>query len=118
VTNRYPVVNVFSAAKQETFSGSLKMNNSLRLGDNIDAQISISYLSPDIIPQGKIKERFSIDIGCKKSIQNGKGEVFINASDLLNTLVIKREIQGEGFRYTSNDYYETQVLRIGYSYKL
>ena len=49
--------------------------------------------------------------------EKGKGELFLNATDLLNTMVIKREIQGEGFRYTSDDYYETQVIRLGYNYK-
>ncbi|ULT29012.1 outer membrane beta-barrel family protein [Sphingobacterium sp. E70] len=53
----------------------------------------------------------------QKSIQHNKGEIFLNATDLLNTMVNKREIQGMGFRYTSADYYETQVIRIGYNYK-
>lgn len=39
-------------------------------------------------------------------------------TDLLNTMIIKKEIQGQGFYYTSDDYYETQVTRLGYSYKL
>ena len=29
----------------------------------------------------------------------------------------KKEIKGQGFIYTSYDYYETQVIRVGYSYK-
>lgn len=29
----------------------------------------------------------------------------------------KKQIQGSGFKYTSDDYYETQVIRLGYSYK-
>jgi hypothetical protein len=32
-------------------------------------------------------------------------------------MIIKKEIIGQGFVYTSNDYFETQVIRIGYSYK-
>ena len=43
--------------------------------------------------------------------------MFFNANDLFNTMVIKKTIQGNGFRYTSDDYYETQVVRFGYSYK-
>ncbi|WP_300976846.1 outer membrane beta-barrel protein, partial [Flavobacterium sp.] len=73
--------------------------------------------APDIIPQGKIKSRFSLDLGLKKAIQKGKGELFFNATDLLNTMIIKKDINGQGFNYTSNDYYETQVIRLGYSYK-
>lgn len=117
VQNLYPQPNTFSAAKQDVFSGNIKWNNTLHLTKKVDAQVTAIYLAPDIIPQGKIKSRFSIDLGLKKSVKNGKGEFFINASDLLNTLVIKKEIQGQDFSYTSNDYYETQVIRLGYNYK-
>ena len=117
VQNLYPQPNTFSADKQDVFSGNIKWNNTLHLTKKVDAQVTAIYLAPDIIPQGKIKSRFSIDLGLKKSVQNGKGEFFINATDLLNTLVIKKEIQGQDFRYTSNDYYETQVIRLGYNYK-
>jgi outer membrane receptor protein involved in Fe transport len=117
VQNLYPEPNTFSAAKQDVFSGNIKWNNTLHLTKKVDAQVTAIYLAPDIIPQGKIKSRFSIDLGLKKSVQNGKGEFFINATDLFNTLVIKKEIQGQDFSYTSNDYYETQVIRVGYNYK-
>jgi len=117
VHNLYPQPNTFSAEKQDVFSGNIKWNNTLHLTKKVDAQLTAIYLAPDIIPQGKIKSRFSIDLGLKKSVQNGKGEFFINATDLLNTLVIKKEIQGQNFSYTSNDYYETQVVRLGYNYK-
>ena len=117
VQNLYPQPNTFSAAKQEVLSGNIKWNNTLHLPKKIDAQITAIYLAPDIIPQGKIKSRFSIDLGLKKSVQNGKGEFVLNATDILNTLVIKKEIQGQNFSYTSVDYYETQVIRLGYNYK-
>lgn len=117
VENLYPQPVVFSADRQTAVSGNLKFNNTFKFSKGFDAQLTAVYLAPDIIPQGKIKSRFSIDMGVKKSIQNGKGEVFLNASDLLNTMVIKKQIQGSGFKYTSDDYYETQVVRLGYSYK-
>ena len=117
VDNLYPVPNIFSADKQDVISGNIKWNNTVHLSQKIDVQLTAIYLAPDIIPQGKIKSRFSIDLGLKKSVQNGKGEFFLNASDLFNTLVIKKESQGNNFRYSSKDYYETQVLRLIYNYK-
>jgi len=83
----------------------------------IDAQLTAIYLAPDIIPQGKIGGRFCLDIGFKKSIQKGKEAVSFNITDLANTFHILREIMGDGFRYTATDYYETQFVRLGYSYK-
>ena len=117
VMNLYPVAHTFSATTQEIYSGNIKLNNILHLSKNTDAQISAVYLAPDLIPQGTIGERFSLDAGIKTKIQKGKGEVFLNATDLLNTMVIRKKIQGDGFYYNSADYYETQVVRVGYSYK-
>ncbi len=117
VENLYPQPNTFSADQQTAISGNGKLNNVFHFSKGLDVQLTAVYLAPDIIPQGKISSRFSIDMGLKKSIQKGKGEVFFNATDLLNTMVAKKQIQGIDFKYTSADYYETQVIRLGYSYK-
>jgi outer membrane receptor protein involved in Fe transport len=117
VENKYPTTHTFSADKQDIFSGNIKLNNTFHFPKNLDVQLTAIYLAPDIIPQGKINSRFSLDLGLKKAIQKGKGEIFFNATDLLNTMIIRKEIKGQGFNYTSNDYYETQVIRLGYAYK-
>lgn len=117
VENKYPIVHTFSADQQSIYSGNAKLNNTFHFKKDIDIQLVAVYLAPDIIPQGKIDSRFSLDLGIKKKIQKGKGEVFLNATDLLNTMVVRKTIQGDGFSYVSTDYYETQVVRIGYSYK-
>jgi len=117
VENLYPVPHTFSAEKQTLFSGNIKWNNTFHLGRGFDGQLTAIYLAPDIIPQGKMAARFSLDAGLKKTLQKGKGEIFLNVTNLLNTMVIQKEIQGNGFVYKSSDYYETQVIRFGYNYK-
>lgn len=117
VENKYPTLHTFSADKQQIYSGSIKLNNTFHFPKKIDAQLTAIYLAPDIIPQGKIKSRFSLDLGLKKAIQKGRGELFFNATDLLNTMIVTKEVDGQGFNYSSNDYYETQVIRLGYSFK-
>lgn len=117
VQNLYPVPHTFSADKQTIFSGNVKLNNNFHLPNNVDMQLTAVYLAPDVISQGRIDQRFSLDLGVKKTIQKGKGDLFLNASDLLNTMVIRRSIEGNGFNYSSSDYYETQVIRLGYNYK-
>lgn len=118
VKNLYPVPNDFSAASQSILSGNIKLNANVRFNKTTDMQLTAVYLGPDIIPQGRISQRFSLDAGIKKSIQQGRGELFLNATDLLNTMIIDKDILGQGFSYTSTDYYETQVVRVGYAYKL
>ena len=117
VTNLYPVPSIYNGERQQMVSGNLKWNNTLQFNKTLKGQVSAVYLAPDIIPQGKIGSRFSVDLGIKKTVQKGKGEVFLNATDIFNTLSIQKEIKGEGFSYSSKDYYETQVIRFGYSYK-
>ena len=117
VVNQYPIKNNFTAEQQAMYSGNFKLNTNVSFSENIETQVTVIYLAPDIIPQGSINSRFSLDLGFKKTIQNGKGELFINATDLLNTMVIRKEFEGNNFTYTSTDYYETQVIRFGYSYK-
>jgi outer membrane receptor protein involved in Fe transport len=117
VENKYPVLTQYNMGKESLVSGNAKFNAQFKLKGNTDIQFSMVYLAPDIIPQGKIGSRFSTDLGVKKQIQKGKGELFLNGNDIFNTLKIKKEITGNGFRLNSTDYYETQVFRIGYSYK-
>jgi len=117
VVNKYPVEHVFSAGREDMLSGNIKFNAVFHLPMKTEAQLSAVYQAPDLIPQGKNFSRFSIDAGITKAIQKGKGELFVNATDIANTLRLKKEINGNGFRYISTDYYETQVFRVGYSYK-
>lgn len=117
VQNLYPTPNIFSAAQDDIISGNVKLNQSFKMKNNFDPQLTATYLAADIIPQGTIGARFSLDLGLKKGFKNGKDELFFNATDLLNTMVINREIFGTDFSYTSKDYYETQVIRFGYSRK-
>ncbi|MEJ7913155.1 MAG: TonB-dependent receptor, partial [Chitinophagaceae bacterium] len=117
VQNKYPVPTSFTADDERAVSGNVKINALAGLKGGLNLQITAIYLAPDIIPQGKIRSRYSIDAGLKKGLQGGKGELLFNATDIFNTLRTVREITGTGFRFSSSDYYETQVFRIGYSYK-
>lgn len=117
VLNLYPVSNTFSAVQADIISGSAKLNQNFKFKNNFDAQLTATYLAKDIIPQGTIGARFSLDIGLKKAFKNGKDELFFNGSDLLNTMQIRKDVVGTDFSYSSTDFYETQVFRIGYSRK-
>lgn len=117
VWNQYPVLKRYSAAQQVFYSGNFKIANTIKWGKNAETQINFLYYAPDIIPQGKTLGRFSCDLAFKKTIANSHLEWFINASDLFNTMNIRKQIQGDGFTYSSNDYYETQVIRVGITKK-
>ena len=117
VTNKYPVPTTYTTDKQQLVSGNMKLNSLAHLSNGFDVQVSAVYLAPDLIPQGRIEQRFSLDLGIKKNVQKGKGDVFLNATDLLNTMQIRKKITGNGFVLQSTYYYETQVVRVGYNRK-
>lgn len=117
VTNLYPKPTEVRADKEEIYSWNLKVNQQWKPKPGWECQLNAVYLGPDLIPQGRIKARFTLDAGIKKSVGKGKSEFFFNGTDLLNTFVLKKEVKGNGFQYSSYDYYETQVFRLGWSRK-
>jgi len=117
IQNKYPVPTTYSMGRESITSGNIKLNTSFRLPGKFDIQTSTIWLAPDLIPQGRIESRFSIDMGLRKQIQKGSGELFLNATDIFNTLRTSKTIKGNGFVLRSTDYLETQIFRLGYSYK-
>ncbi len=117
VVNQYPVPVRYSAAREQLTSGNVKLNAVMTLPRGWQTQVSNVFLAPDLLPQGRIGSRFSLDVGLKKSVQNGRGELVVNATDLLNTNQAQRTIRGTDFTVVSTDFLETQVVRVGYNWK-
>ena len=117
VVNQYPKPITYSAPREQLTSGTVKVSAALRLPRAWQVQLSNVYLAPDLLPQGRIGSRYALDLGAKKSVQQGKGEIVVNATDLLNTNQAQRTIRGTGFTMVSRDYAETQVIRVGYNRK-
>ncbi|WP_353718355.1 TonB-dependent receptor [Dyadobacter sp. 676] len=114
VENLYPVKSIYSASKQTLMSGNAKIAVMVKRSKT-EVQVVAVYQAPDIVPQGRTGHRFSIDAGAKRQLP--KGELFVNATDLFGTLIIRKTVYGDGFHYKSSDYYETQLVRAGYSFK-
>lgn len=117
VVNQYPVPVPYSAPREALTSGTVKVNSTFALPSEWQLQLASTYLAPDLLPQGRLGERFSLDAGVKKSVLRGRGEIVANATDLLNTMQARRTIRGTDFRLVSTDYLETQVIRVGYNWK-
>lgn len=117
VVNRYPVPVTYTAPREQLTSGNVKLNGTFTLPRDWQLQVSNVYLAPDLFPQGRLGSRYALDVGAKKSVQRGRGEIIVNATDLLNTNQAERTIRGTNFRLVSTDYLETQVVRVGYSWK-
>jgi Outer membrane protein beta-barrel family len=117
VVNLYPVPVQYSSLRQVLTSGNVKLNAVIKAPRDWQMQWSGIYLAPDLLPQGRVEERYSLDIGLKKNVQQGRGEIVVNATDILNTNQARRTIRGTDFQLVSTDYLETQVVRVGYNWK-
>lgn len=113
----YPHPQPFHFDESQCNTWNIKLNTSVQLAKGFDLQASFAYYAPDIIPQGEIKQRSSLDLGLRKKLLDDKLELTLSATDLLNSFAVRKTIVGDGFTLTSNNYYETQVITLGVKYK-
>lgn len=111
----YPTPTPYSAKRQEATSGNVKLNTRFRLREGMDLQITGIWLARDIVPQGSIGERWSVDLGLAWKLPGVKSELGLAATDLFNTMRIYKEVVGDGFRMVSTDYLETRAVRLTWS---
>lgn len=112
----YPYEQAFTFDESKTNSWNLKLNTHVSLPKDYELQAGFIYYAPDIIPQGKILGRNSLDLGIRKKLLHDKMEVSLSATDILNKSGIRQEIYGNGFIMRSDNYYESQVVMLGVKY--
>ena len=113
----FPYERTFSIEESNDNTWDFKLNNQIELTKGIQIQLTGVYYAPKYIPQGKQLARSSIDLGIKKDVIKGKGEITFSFSDILNDFKIRQEINGNGFTAVYQNYYETQVAKLGFKYK-
>jgi outer membrane receptor protein involved in Fe transport len=113
----FPYERSFNIAETTDNSADIKVNNQFTLKGETQIQLTALYYTPRNIPQGKQMARSSVDIGIKKKIIKGKGEVSVSFSDIFNRFGIKQELKGDGFMAVYENFYETQILSAGFKYK-
>jgi len=117
-TSSYPISQPFVSPVSDITTGNAKLIFLWKFPKQIEFQVSNVYYAPDIIPQGSVLERYSLDFGIKKVSANGRLEWRLSGTDLLNTFQIRKKISGTNFNLTANNYFETQVVTFGVKMKL
>ena len=113
----FPFQRTFRIAESSERTWDLKLSNQVDLPGNIRVQLTGLYLAPKNIPQGRQLSRSSIDLGVQKRIWQQKGEVTFSFTDILNDYGIRQEITESDFTALYENYYETQIVRLGLKYK-
>lgn len=114
----FPVVRPFTVAATSDDTWNLNLNNQIDLPYDIRMQLSLTYYAAKNFAQGEDAARSSLDLGLRKQVLAGKGEVVFSVTDLFNKFGIRQEIAGNGFDAIYENYYETQVVSLGLRYTL
>lgn len=86
------------------------------LAKTFSAQISGNYSSPTIISQGKRKERYSIDLGLRKTFMDRKLNLSLMVRDLLNSRKMRSTTWGEDFYQQTESYFHGRMAGLTISY--
>ena len=116
-TALYPYEQTFQFDKSTSNTWNLKLNLATSIQKSFKLQVSYIYYAPNIIPQGKIKSRSSLDLGMVKRAFHDKAEFSLSFNDILNKFSLRQDITGNGFTLNSENYNETKIVTLGMKYK-
>lgn len=114
----FPFERTFDIEKSTANAWDAKITSEFDLPKDITFQLTGVYYSNRNIPQGEELARSSIDLGIKKSFWNKKADLTFSASDIFNRFGIQQKITNEGFTALYQNFFETQIFRLGFKYKI
>jgi outer membrane receptor protein involved in Fe transport len=113
----FPYPHSFEIKEDSDLTWDAKIINTFKVNDDLQIQLIGLYFADKNIPQGIQFSRSSIDLGIKKSLWKGKGELTIAVTDVLNRFGLRQKIDGDGFIAEYQNFYETQTIRMACKYK-
>jgi len=114
----------------ESNSWTAKINTSFTITKNLELQLNGNYRSPVITgissgdrggggnAQGKTKELYWLDLGLRYSFLSNKASLTLRVSDIFNTRRFKSTTNGIGYSSYSEMRHESQIVFLGFSYKI
>lgn len=101
---------------QNNFSWTANILANFMLSKTFSGQITAQYASPQIIAQGLRQEKYSIDMGLRKTFMDRNLSVNLNVRDLLNSNKDKTTTSGAGFSQSSESFFHTRMVNLSVSY--
>lgn len=114
----FPVLRPFTVEESSDDTWNFNLNNQIDLPYQMRMQLSFTYYAQKNFAQGEEAARSSFDFGLTKPVFDNQGEIVFSVTDLLNNFGIKQSINGSGFDAVYENYYETQVISLGLTYRL
>ena len=114
----FPFERAFTINASTANAYDAKVTTEFRLPKDLTLQLTGIYFSKRNIPQGEQLARSSVDVGIKKSLWDKKAELTLSASDIFNRFGIQQRITNEAFTALYQNFFETQIFRLGFKYKI
>ena len=114
----FPYERTFTVEQSTADAWNAKLNAEFLLEQDLAIQLTGIYYSDKNIPQGRELSRSSVDLGLKKSFWDKKAELTFSATDIFNRFGIRQEVTDQGFTALYQNYFETQIFRLGLRYKI
>lgn len=114
----FPFERDFTINSSTANAYDVKVNTEFNLPKDFTVQLTGIYFSKRNIPQGEQLARSSVDFGVKKSLWDKKAELTLSASDIFNRFGIQQRVSNKGFTALYQNFYETQIFRLGFKYKI
>lgn len=113
----FPVTQDYTVEERSDTPFFVKLSSQVMLPNKWKLEFNGQYFSAKNIGQGKELPRGGIDLGVKKAFAGDKFEMSLTATDILNTMILRQEIDGEGFTVEYGNFYESQVVTLALKYK-
>lgn len=85
---------------------------------NLGFQVNGEYESPEVIPQGRRKEQYSIDLAFRKDLlKDNKGTITLSVNDVFNTNRFGTIYDTDNFYQDSYSRWNVRSFRLTFSYK-
>lgn len=115
-TMLFPYERTYTLLESNDNTWDMKINGTFFLSNSVQAQVTALYYAPMNIAQGNQLSRSSIDFGLKKTFP--RSELNFTISDIFQNFGIRQNLIGSNFTVRYENNYETQVLRLGFKYKI
>ena len=103
--------------KKSIISMSANFNATFTITSATMFQLSGNYRSARLTPQGKVYGNLVVNIGVRQDLFKKKVSVILTASDLLNSLKQKTELNTSFLKQTAIGRRDTRIIYLGVSYR-
>ncbi|MCX7742952.1 MAG: TonB-dependent receptor [Flavobacteriales bacterium] len=99
------------------FSYNIRLQNSFKIGKNMEFQLSFNLNGPNVFPQGTMAEVWGLDAGYRLDFLKNKASLTLNVSDIFDTRRFYVDTRGINFYGDVYRKRETRVATIQFTYR-